>query len=183
MNQTAEHQRPDIDVTITAELRALYAARYGRSVDPDDASEATEEGAPANDLVREPVWETICLRRDGARPRRFIGMKVHEVAAETAFGDIGLQHGLAFYQERDGDLICALRVTPEDPFARRPGYWCEPVTDAAEFMQLMRRWMRDVLGSFLSGTHPAEAPCPGQDHLLAQFNALTAQCLRTAQTH
>lgn len=183
MNQIAEHHRPNVEVTITAELRALLAARNTLPADVDAIAQTAEAVVQTEKPVGKPAWVSLCLRRDGGRPRRFIGMKVHEALAEAKVGEEVIHHGLTLYHEKDGGLICALHAEPGDPLAGRPAFWCEPVSDPSQFQRLSERWKRDVLAGFQTVDEHITGPSADPEHLSMQFNAFTAQCLRNAQTH
>ncbi|MFA8442745.1 hypothetical protein [Yoonia sp.] len=109
-----EHQiKPHIDVTITPELHALYA---GRTLSDAPALAATTQGniaADKEDLRNPDVasgWRSYCLRRDGRRPLKFMGLHVASYTVPTLVGDMVCTQKLSIYIDQSHKFYMSMAL-------------------------------------------------------------------------
>ena len=109
-----EHRiKPDIDVIITPELHAPYA---GRTLSDAPAIAATKQGniaADEEDLRKPNVasgWRSYCLRRDGRRPLKFMGLRVASYTVPTLIGDMVCTQKLTIYSDQSHKFYMSLAL-------------------------------------------------------------------------
>lgn len=187
MDQVRAAHKPTVEVTISPQLRALFAQRFDASANDLQAQkeEADTDRTPGCQPI-EPEsgddWRPIILRRDGARPAQFSGQLVFEVTETWTIAENHYDHTFAVYTDPAGALTGALRLEPRRQGALRPVFWCHPISDVSAFMVWIEQWWRTTLTEFIATADPSQMDTTALPATLrAVLHTLTAQSLRMLQ--
>jgi len=172
-----------VEVTITDELRRLWALRVGgaglsvRQADPAQMPAEPELTPQAPDLSAVVVWQQIVLRRDGERPLVFRGLPIltRRCVSDKVAGSG--EQTLAFYLAEDRTIYASLIFEPPETTPARPAHQCQPIRDQSDLVSFVRGWYPEM--SFEAGIawechqHLAAA----KSAVRSAFNSMAADCL------
>ena len=141
-----QHTMPQIEVTISPALRAIYATR-GKVVAEVNA-EAVASQDTHREAQREPArgqtqWHRLRLRRDGKRPLEIEGMHVATCAKPVRLGHAIFDHRLDIYISKEETIYISMALHPPTDVPVRPVYAAEVVGDPP-LDQVMSQWNDQV---------------------------------------
>lgn len=169
------------DVTISDELRALFAARRGvwRSA-PPPMTVVTEPDAPApGPMSQMPEWQRIALRQDGARPLVFRGVPVVDLRQSIAAPEGEAELQIALYLGEAGNFFAGLSAVPATSMPGRPLFRARALEAEADFTLLLEDFTPEACVEPIFGTDAAQRDLLSRAQLAlrAAFTSMVADCL------
>ena len=189
MDQVSAAYKPSVEVTISPQLRALFAQRFDAGATEIQAAEDAPQTEPRQaprtvKKARREDWRPIVLRRDGCRPAHFSGQLVFEVSRTWTIADDDYHHTFAVYTDTGGALTGALSLEPHREGSLRPVFWCHPIPDVSAFGAWIDQWRRETLTEVMATANPPQTPTSAlHASLRGVLHTLTAQSLRMLQSH
>lgn len=174
------------EVSVSDELRHLILRRvrtcYGRRVEGASPGAEAAHVPTARGALGEvtPAWQPMCLRRDGARPLRFVGLEVFRVSIggttpvrADADGRDGYQSFAAFFSEPDA-CIGHLTVLPPAHLPARPVYRASVLRNGDDARTLIRQAGPDAVLLDTAGAGSKGSQAAALERLCAQSDQLAA---------
>ena len=174
----------NIEVTIAQELRDLIAARAGLRgvVAPDHQVDVSEGGAAerVGEGMDVQSCQTSCVvRRDGQRPKRFVGMSVVSFDGEIEVGGMRCLQHMTLYQSQGLHHYLALSLHFPGGVRSRPLFDCYDIAPGTG-TQVLTRWFARISAHLSVSSLIAVGGDASPDPLsafAAGFHALTAHSL------
>lgn len=157
-SMSAAEPMGEAHVVVSDAMRALFRASRGLPP-PDPPPEAVapaeppapetrphEPAAEADPVATDPAplpiegpWQTLCLRRDGARPLRFDGQALLMREATTVSGiqDAPLTHRFELFLASSGGLVGSLSLTSPPEGGARPVHTVRPLDGPEHIAKLL----------------------------------------------
>lgn len=185
----------DVDVTISEELRDLMRQRRSgfQPVEaPDPAPHISlvhgkdGRGLPGQASMEPPLplpeWQTHVLRQDGARPLKFLGLKLFESHARVADLPGTAELNLSLFLSEGEVVHIGLSVHPPEGFAARPIHRAATLTDPDAFARLLRDFAPEscLETALVPDAETRAVHASARSALRAAFTSMAAGCLNKA---
>ena len=142
-----QQRKPDVEVTISPELRAIFSNRKRAAQDgsrhPKQKVVVPHENS-ISENCRTPVWQWQTLRRDGGRPLKFEGLKVVEHEPPVPLAVSTFEQRMAIYIDRSRNVYMSLALVVPPDAGMRSVFDADQISAQAP-THLLSKWYEKVV--------------------------------------